>query len=333
MPIKNQRWHSGFDWLRAGFICFVVCMHLNVMQTMSGQTVSVTIFDLIHFNLLCVAVPGFLLISHFLLFQKCHTWPDFRTRIKDSISLYLFWVGAWVLVTKSKPEFSLVGLVEFFLRGGGWAYYFFAVLILNTLICAAISRLSSRVMLCGFLVSAVATQALFHMLANNQHAWMKSATYWWPACFVSIPFAAGLLDRWLKQIISSSRSWWLALLCALVLSIALSSLEWSHRGSAGLIDLRPFLPEYLRISLVFSACVLFLLALKINYVPRFIKFISRNSLGIFCLHVFVLGGVHQGVSRWVHQEQLAYAVTIAVVLIFGAIGSEILRIILRSRVI
>ncbi len=330
---RSINWIPGLDWLRVLFISFVVCMHLNIMQTMSRHSLGVTVFDVIYFNLLCAAVPGFLLISSFLLLQKCYSWNDFSKRIKDNGALYLFWVGAWVLVTKSRPDPSFIGILNFLLQGGGWAYYFFAVLILITVQCFLISKLSTKATVCGLFITSIATEALFLFLAADNHAWMTMATYWWPVCFVSIPFVASLLARWSEQIINSYCYWQKALIVALALSVVLSVAEWMQIGPAGQLKSRPFLPDYLRISLVFSACVLFLLALKITYVPSLVRFISRNSLGIFCLHVFVLGAVHQAIHRVVHDDTLALLVTVIVVLVFGAIGSEILRKLLRSRII
>jgi hypothetical protein len=331
-PSAQSSWFPGFDWLRTFFILFVVCMHLCSMQTLAGTCESVTVFDVIQFNVFCTAVPGFLLISHFLLLQKTHSYSGFRKRILDFVYLYVFWVAAWVLVTKSTPEHSVKGLVEFILRGGGWAYYYFSVLLINSLLCMGLHRLATKYIIIGLLLTAMCVVFLFLHLAS-EHLWMTTFTYWWPVCFIALPFLSCLLSRYVNQIMNSQRLWTYMIIVSVATAVSLTFMEWQFSGPAGKLALRPFLPDYLRISLSLSAFAIVIGSLKITYAPRVIKFISKNSLGIFCTHVFVLRGVYRGVEHWIHTQVIAIILSAIIVLILAAFTSEILRFLLKQRVI
>ncbi len=184
-PAKPQttEWYHGFDWLRFLLISFVLLMHLNFTQVMSGSVEKVTVYDVLQFNVFCMAVPGFLLLSSFLLVTHCQSWSAYAKKIKGMVALYLFWVSAWILVTKPAFEISLWGVIEFFLRGGGWAYYFFSALLINSFLTALFHRCSTKVIWWGFACSILISLAVFHAMAHHSHAWMGVATYWWPICF------------------------------------------------------------------------------------------------------------------------------------------------------
>jgi hypothetical protein len=189
-------WYHGFDWLRFLLISFVLLMHLNFTQVMSGSVQEVTVYDVLQFNVFCMAVPGFLLLSSYLLVTHCQSWAAYAKKIKGMVALYLFWVAAWILVTKPAFEKSLWGLIEFFLRGGGWAYYFFSVLLINSFLTALFHRCSTRVIWCGFVCSIIISQGVFHAMAHHSHAWKDIATYWWPICFFPVSFVAILASRY-----------------------------------------------------------------------------------------------------------------------------------------
>jgi fucose 4-O-acetylase-like acetyltransferase len=307
-------------------------MHLSAMQTLAGTSESVTVFDVIQFNVFCTAVPGFLLISHFLLFQKTDSVIGYWQRILDFVYLYLFWLVAWVMVTKSKPEKSFAGILEFLLRGGGWAYYYFAVLIINSLLCMAIHRLATKHIIIGLSVVSVFSATMFHNLASD-HLWMTKITYWWPACFLTLPFCACLMSRNIIRFQQCDRVWLTTSLILLVATLSFATLEWQFSASAAHLEQRPFLPDYLRISLSLGACFALILSLKITYVPRVIKFISKNSLGIFCLHVFVLRGVYQVVEHLVEHELISLVIATSLMIVIGAVATEYLRFLLKQRVI
>ena len=326
-------WYHGFDWLRTIFICFVLLMHLNFTQGMSSGVAEVTVFDLLQYNVLCLAVPGFLLISSYLLVTHCQTWAAYAKKIKGMMALYLFWVGAWILVTKPTPEMTIGGVAEFFLRGGGWAYYFFAVLVINSIVTALIHRCSSKLIWSGFALSVILSQGVFHAMANQQHAWTRVQTYWWPLCFISIPFVAILASRYRSILAANKRLWGIVVIALVVATFGLAMVEWQFCAEAGLLKMRTFLPDYLRASLVFGSTLLLLLALRLNYSPWIVKWISKNSLGIFCLHVFMLGAVASKVQSKLPNHVVATLVTVVTVIAVCGIASEVMRRLLKERII
>jgi peptidoglycan/LPS O-acetylase OafA/YrhL len=82
-----------------------------------------------------------------------------------------------------------------------------------------------------------------------------------------------------------------------------------------------------------SALTLILAALKIGSVPRWVSFIARNALGIFCLHVFILRGLHREVVSIVGDSCWSTLVTLVVVLICGAYATEFVRKMFRERLV
>jgi Acyltransferase family len=326
-------WYHGFDWLRTIFICFVLLMHLNFTQIASGTVTEVTVFDVLQYNILCLAVPGFLLISSYLLVTHCHSWPAYWKKIKGMVALYLFWVGAWILVTKPTPEMTLGGIAEFFLRGGGWAYYFFAVLVINSILTALIHRCSSKLIWLGFVMSVILSQGVFHAMAFQSHAWTHIPTYWWPICFFPIPFVAMIASHYHAAIAENYQRWCSAVIALAVVACGFAIIEWQFCADAGLSKMRMFLPEYLRASMVIGSALLLFLAMRLNYSPWVVKWISKNSLGIFCLHVFMLGAVATKVRGKLPNHAVATVVTVVIVIAVCGISSEVLRRLLKERII
>jgi hypothetical protein len=249
----TKQWYHGFDWLRAIFIIFVILIHLDFTLALSGDTPEVTVFDILNYNVLFLAVPGFLLISSYLLVTHCHTWSEYRKKIKSILALYLFWVGAWIVVTKPIPEMSLWGITEFFLRGGGWAYYFFAVLLINSILTALFHRSTTAIIWVGFIISLIISQGMFHVMVFQQHAWTHVSTYWWPICFFPISFVAVLASRYQLILAANKRLWWITVIAVIVANLSFALIEWKFCADAGLMKMRTFLPEYLRSSLVFGS--------------------------------------------------------------------------------
>lgn len=340
-PINAQPhprgWFAGIEWLRAVFITFVVAMHLNLAQILAGKVPHFleksTGFDLLLFDVFTSAVPGFLLISIFLQATKPQDAGRTRQHLRGVFFLYAFWVGSWVLLTRSRPEPTSWGVVRFALQGGGWAFYFFALLLLLHLQQVAIWKWSDRGLCLGFLGSTLLVIAGFSVMACNYHAWTRIDTYWWPICFMAIPFAGNWLGRHHEDLLGDPRRFRLWLFSFFGLALASALVEWSFAADAAELVMRPFLPEYLRLSPLFTALALILLALKVRSVPRCVGFLARNSLGIFCLHTFVLGRLYGEINKRVPDPAIAGGLTLIVVLILGAWITELVRKVLASRLI
>lgn len=332
-PAPTSVWFPGFDWLRAMFIAFVVSMHLNLTQEMAGQTVGITIPDLVFSQIFCTAVPGFLLIAVFLQFVKKPDAMAVRNHLSGIFYLYAFWVSAWILLTRARPEPSLFGLVRFILQGGGWAYYFFTLLILVQLQRILICNWPNRWLGAGLAASLLTIAGIFWWMALDGHSWMRVPTYWWPISILPIPFAAGLLARHHALICRSSRHWAILVAGCIVASGGTAVWEWSLAGPSGRDPMRSFVPEYLRLSPLLLVVAFVLMALKLKHSPRVIGFISRNSLGIFCLHVFVLRGVQDRISGLIPNPVTASFITLGVILFGIGLVTELVRKVFKSRLV
>lgn len=332
-PPQPPVWFPGFDWLRAIFITFVVSMHLNLAQEFAGKSIAITIPDLVYSQIFCTAVPGFLLIAVFLQFVKRPGKKTTLNQFEGLFYLYAFWVAVWVLLTRARPEASLLGVICFLLQGGGWAYYYFTLLILVQLLRSQIQNWSDRWLWTGFVLAQLVIAGIFWQMALDGHSWMRVPTYWWPVCALPVPFAAGLLARHRERICSHPRTWALLVTGCLLASGGAAAWEWSLAAPGGQDVARLFLPEYLRLSPLLMGIALVLISLKLPPPPKVIAFISRNALGIFCLHVFCLGGIHLGISRMIPNPAAAVVVTLAVVLLGMSLLAELMRKVFKSRLV
>lgn len=101
----------GFDYLRVFFMVSVIVGHANLVKGWADD-LSVShgpgpnFWDYFYFHLQSCAVPAFVLVSMVLFLLKTPNWERARARLVNLGYLYGFWVGAWVLYTKAKPERS-----------------------------------------------------------------------------------------------------------------------------------------------------------------------------------------------------------------------------------
>jgi peptidoglycan/LPS O-acetylase OafA/YrhL len=338
-PVKIAMWFPGLDWLRVIFIALVVSIHLNIAQEFaqaSGNANSLTGYDILFSQVFCIAVPGFLLIAVFLQAIKNSDWGIVRARLVDTVFLYAFWVGSWIVWTHGRPEHGVIGLIMFFLKGGGWAFYFFMVLLIANIVFAIFHKFPNKVLWLGLFLTSSLVMGAFLTMALKSHAWTRIETYWWPISFLPIPFMAILLARhW--PALNVTPGLYRGILCAaLVLSVAAGIFEWCFAANATIAakePLRPFLPPYLRISPMLIAFTAVLAVLKIRFAPQWIRFIARNSLGIFCLHVFILRGLHQMIASVAGPSEWSLFLTLVVVLVGGAFATEFVRKLFRERLV
>lgn len=326
----------GFDWLRAIFICLVVVAHLNVFELLAAGMPDAETWnrhDVARFQVVYLAVPGFLLIATFLQSIKEQSRETHVRHFTGLAYLYLFWVGAWILATHARPDFSPWGLISFVFRGGGWAFYFFAELLIIQVVRALISNWKDRSLWLGLLTTLSVIAVGFAILVKEGKAWTSTSTYWWPICFLPMPFIGHLLARHHSGIVDSTGRLLRAVGAMALVTVVFSICEWRFAASAGALEGRPFLPEYLRISAVLGAACVVLASLRIRTAPRLVRFISRNSLGIFCIHVFVLSRVNRTIAAKLPDPLISSLITCLVILFGGACIAEVLRRCMKSRLV
>jgi len=93
----------------------------------------------------------------------------------------------------------------------------------------------------------------------------------------------------------------------LILYIAFAAVEWGLQlnDPSLMVAVKQKLPSYSRVSLVFGAYCLFLLALGVNHSANtVIKFMSYYSLSVYCLHMFFLPQVQILISNFSQNAYL-----------------------------
>ncbi|MFD0892778.1 hypothetical protein KBB96_15250 [Luteolibacter ambystomatis] len=323
---KEKHWY-GFDWLRVTFIAFVIAMHLNLAGENAGADPSW--WDVVIADVLGVAVPGFLIMSYFLQVEAREDARAYARRLKRFGALYVFWVGLWFVWTWRGRDSMTLGPVEFLLRGGGWTFYFFTVLLLLCPIARLAGAMNVRTA-CLWAAALIGLNGvLLVAMASTGWIWTHVATYWWPLNFLAAPFIARVLAE-----PSVDRKWMLrGLFVAFVVS---ASLEWLAKAPGWMVGPdRHFLPEYLRPSPILGGALAITAALGVTSAPpAWLTFLSRNSLGIFCLHCFCLKRIVE-LTAVVTKLDMRWAAVVAlpVTLFAMATASELLRRLFRERLI
>jgi surface polysaccharide O-acyltransferase-like enzyme len=84
----------------------------------------------------------------------------------------------------------------------------------------------------------------------------------------------------------------------LIISVFFILIEWNYLNIHGQWYFA-IIPQYARLSLVFSSLALTWLSLYIRQTPRFVELVSEYSLGIYCLHFIIIDLFNQiEFSNW-----------------------------------
>jgi surface polysaccharide O-acyltransferase-like enzyme len=339
---KAEKIHlDGFDYLRVFFMMMVLMGHANLFWYMAEQRqhsmgLGPNVWDYLYFEVQSSAVPTFILMSMVLFSLRPPSWSRTVDRVKKLGYLYCFWVGAWVLYAKAKPEPGVLGLIEFLLRGGGWLFYTFASLMVLTPFCWVAAKLSRRGQWVGLMLSILVVLATALWVYTDKK-WLHHQFYWVPSCFAMMPFVAAILAPHLNRFRESGgmRYKWIAVM--LVAGIVTALLEWKFSAATELITgERRWLPKHARFSIQFNAIALLILSLGVKKpVNRVVSFFARNSLGVYCLHPFILRGFIEPAQRLIgpYAPDLAIPVGCLVVAVFCSVVTEFLRAAFKHRLI
>ena len=331
----------GFDYLRVCFMLSVISTHANLVISWAVDLekyvgLGPNFIDFFYLHIQSAAVPTFILLSSFLFCSKPVTWSRTRSRLKKLSFLYIFWVSAWVYYTRPVVEMNFLSILELVLRGGGWLFYFIAILILMTIQTAVIAVVSKKWQLFALGLCALILLVTEWYLTSN-YRWMVTYYYWLPNCFVLLPSFAVWLSQNKTCFTTDSRTRWRWVLLLLTASIIAGLIEWHFSAPRELIDeARRWLPKHARFSIQFTALAIVIIGLGIRRQPGVIvKFLARNALGIYCLHGFVIGGFVKA-SRIIVGEYLPVLViplACVGVTVACALASEFLRKAFQHRLI
>ena len=339
--IKNNR-IEGFDYLRAIMSCFIVIWHMGgggeslIFSANRYLEHEFTVSDFVNFHILLLAVPIFIFISCYLYILKGVSIVALKKRIKRILILLTFWPIAFIIF-----NYSYHGLQNFLisilthpviavLTAGDTIYYFFVSLMMCLLITHVIAKLNLRFQIFGFVLSVISLSILPSL--TKVSGFYPLSAYWNPLNFIPLTFAAVLVAQNMNYIRSKII---IIMSFSMILCFIFSIFEWNY--SVGYIFFPGqgyAIPAYTRSSLAFGVIVVALLAtdarIKSN---RIVRYMSKYSLALFCLHPFLMRPIIDAMAKIVQNELiLTYGSIIFVILSSYAIAM-VLRVYLKDQVI
>jgi surface polysaccharide O-acyltransferase-like enzyme len=332
---------DGFDYLRFFFMVMVLFAHTDFFAYFGNQYAKnhgpgANFWDVLYLQVQSCAVPTFVLMSMVLFCAKPPTLSRAWNRIKKLGYLYGFWVGAWVVHSGLRPAPTLYGVVEFLVRGGGWVLYTFFVLMLMTLVCCLAEKMKKFNSWLGPLLAIMVIICTFAYLVDDLK-WTRKMYYWVPFSFVFAPFIAVWLTPKIHELRESGKLRWKVAGIFIILAVISAFIEWHFSAAEKLhLEWRSFLPKHARPSVHFTAVAVIVLSLAIQTkAPRWVLFFARNSLGVYCLHPFILRGVAQPVIDLVNPiaPNLSILAAVVVLAVFCSFISEFLRKAFKERLI
>ncbi len=330
-----QKYYHGFDYLRAVMALAVTAWHWqifgvsNVFDASAFEPHTLTVSDIINFQILLLAVPVFCLMSLFLFFRHYGTDQRvFKTRLKRLLYLYGFWVGLALLIYGSLH--GVAALVPRSLADGviklvsGWFtlyYFFFALTALTGLACLCV-RLPVPILWLLTLLSALVLLSLTRAVGHGSAAPHWTA-FWNPINFVPYVFIAGILASDIKAARWVGRPAVVILMGVGMVACALWEWQWMPALAHFPFNFSA-MPSYSRLSVVLGATLLLSLSLSVKHPPPpLIGFLARNSLGLYCLHGLI-GFMY--VHFWGFPEQLLVRIPVfAGIVITSLVGTIVLR--------
>ena len=309
----EHKQYYGLHYLRAIMITAIVVWHSKLLGDLSLSNISyyqkhpVTLSIIICFQFFLLAVPTFFLMSLFLFSKSVRSKKYYLfSRLEKLGYSYLFWSGLFVL-SAYRCELSTIyvlltsninNLISFIAGEGiGVFYFYFSLMILMILsfFCTKLSRSILWVLSASsvFLFWVIPVFVITHnppVIMNPYDA--SIIVYWNPLNFFPYAFIASLVAKYFKDDHLDTGSFYFKAVISLILLIFIgaSVCEWLWIiGRSSLVN-SGYIPPYMRISVAAGATFLFLISFYIKREPgRLISFLSDYSLGIFCLHTFVMG--------------------------------------------
>jgi peptidoglycan/LPS O-acetylase OafA/YrhL len=334
---------DGIDYLRAICSIFVVVWHLNG----AGRSLIFskdrffehifTLSDFVNFHILLLAVPIFIFVSTYLYAIKGPSSSNLLSRFKRICILLLFWPGVLIIfqngysgLFKILPN-SITSFAVFLLRAGYSLYYFFVSLIICLFLTHLVSQMKRQHQIFGFVLSAILL-TIFPEITKHTGVFLFSV-YWNPLNFIPFSFAAVLLANNLEYISSRKGRF---LIGSIVLCVLFAVLEWKF--SIGeiffLMEGEVGIPTYTRTSLVFAVLAISIIALTINIRSNaVIKYMSRYSLALYCLHAFFMKPTKGLVSKIIQGTIVQNNVSIIIVILLSYLTAMILKNFLKEKVL
>jgi hypothetical protein len=298
----NNQPIAGIQWLRAAMSIFVVVWHLGgvdrslIFAPNDFNRHVFSISDFLNFHVLLVAVPAFVIISNYLLAIAPDDARTLFHRAKRIVILLLFWPMAINIYSKGWQGFansiptSAPGLLTYVLTAGQTIYFFFCSLLITLGVTFVAKHASLAANIWMLLLSSAALSVAPFIAIHYASPYL--CAYWSPLNFVPYTFGAIVVARYFNSNFNVAGVT-LGVLGLFCLSCLLSYFEWRFYPDAIFFKAHGYaLPAYSRSSLVFGSMMILIIALHIKLqVPAIIDFMARNSLALYCLHLFLAGPV------------------------------------------
>lgn len=305
----NQNKFYGLDYLRAVCIIFVLIWHVGYYTHFNLSKFLGPIANVLAYNFCSLAVPIFFQMSFFLFYISRGKKEKYfiHYRLPKLSKIYGFWlVFNFVYFAVKYQGFdvsifrSFKSILFFIVSGGPSVFYFIAsLIILTTLaeIVASILKECNSKKLYYSLLFAISCLVLFllpiiRIYFNGKFS--NLTIFWNPLNFLPYVFSSFIIfDDVTKSNFQSKaqRSRKRYLLVAVFLIFCIFDWQFTNHFKfwyESSVDQIP-LPTYSRLSLVFGAMLITQESLRyFSKPPAIIELISNYSLGIYCVHIFLL---------------------------------------------
>jgi hypothetical protein len=303
---SRNNWYLGLDYLRPLMSFAVIAWHLHLFGETGFfdidkfKTQNISFVDIVYFQVLLLSVPTFCLISLFVFSsRRIINLKYLLKRIERLFYLYLFWLSTGLLIYMNIKNNSLLVLfnsltsdfyqfVLFLFSGGFTLYYFFLNLIFLTILAYFTISWGHRLQ---WLLMGISTMLFWVIPAVVCHFKICEflLAYWNVINFIPYVFISNLINHYKKKLEAPDIFWrccfFLAILCFIT-----AYCEWQWFVCIGNFKYNGFaIPPYMRISVAIGATLLLVSCLRIRQpAPKWIKFLSDCSLGLYCLHMIVI---------------------------------------------
>jgi len=317
----KQKIH-GLDYARAIFSIFVVLWHFHVAGTstifnsVTNSPYSPSASDIINFNVFLQAVPFFILASCYLYAETATSIRYLGRRIVRIGTLIVFWAVAYHLFyggadgliqaigkLNERPVYQTVTALE--------TYSFFVGLLISVVLSALAVYCNLAILILWVVLGSTAVCYFQWQTIVQGTIWTGS--FWNPLNYVAYPAAAALVYRLTKSPSALKFLGW----ASVILFIISTTLEWRFLVNPSFFPGQGYnLPAYTRLSSMLFVIFALILCLKVSRpAGPIVQFMSRNSLGLYCIHPFLLAPLNRlDLPLWV-RAVVAIAATYAIVIV------------------
>lgn len=287
---------EGFDYNRAVMSVFVVIWHMYsakqylIYANESNPNTSPSIFYFLNVNILLLAVPCFIFMSNYLYALTSMDRNTLLKRLERIGILLIFWAFMMTIwqygydgILSLWPT-SLSSFLNNMLTAGHTIYYFFVSLMITLLATYIISKFNTTIQMAGLSLS-LAILASLPILAKTFNIYALSA-FWNPLNFIPFSFAAVLMAKNGDFLILHKKK---IIFTAIVFYVLFAFFEWQCAIKGIFSFTQDYaISLYSRASLFWGVIAISAITLNQNIkAPAIIKFMSKYSLALYCIHLFL----------------------------------------------